>query len=246
MALLREGILLIHELKRYKMMEPTTLQWNAYQQIFNYFNRELFSDQLPNVVLNFSRMKRTHGFFAPRRWKGNKEDIRAHEISLNPQGIARGPKEVLTTLVHEMVHLWQEEFGKPSRSGYHNKQWADKMEQVGLIPTDTGFIGGKRTGQHMTHCIKKGGRYEKAFEAMPGDYLLPFTAVEYQASRIQPPVEGKEDPAGPGTGGEGEEEPPKSPKQKIKYTCPACNINVWGKPALNINCNDCNQLLIAN
>ena len=35
-------------------------------------------------------------------------------------------------LVHEMVHLWHHHEGKPSRSGYHNTDWADKMATVGV------------------------------------------------------------------------------------------------------------------
>jgi hypothetical protein len=36
-----------------------------------------------------------------------------------------------------MVHLWQHHHGKPSRTGYHNKEWATMMKAVGLIPSDT-------------------------------------------------------------------------------------------------------------
>src|SRR5262245_14971271 len=38
------------------------------------------------------------------------------------------PSQILSTLVHEMVHGEQHHYGKPSRGGYHNKQWADWME----------------------------------------------------------------------------------------------------------------------
>ena len=40
-----------------------------------------------------------------------------------------------------MTHLEQAHFGKPSRNGYHNKEWADLMERVGLMPSDTGAPG---------------------------------------------------------------------------------------------------------
>ena len=33
-------------------------------------------------------------------------------------------------------------------------------------------------------------------------------------------------------------------KNKIKYTCPSCNMNAWGKPNLNILCGDCSQALL--
>jgi hypothetical protein len=39
--------------------------------------------------------------------------------------------------VHEMAHVWQHAHGKPSRNGYHNKEWAAKMDERGLIPSDT-------------------------------------------------------------------------------------------------------------
>jgi hypothetical protein len=46
---------------------------------------------------------------------------------------------ILSTLVHEMVHVWQETYGNPSRRGYHNRQWAEKMREVGLQPSSTGL-----------------------------------------------------------------------------------------------------------
>jgi len=39
-----------------------------------------------------------------------------------------------------MVHQWQQHHGKPGRRGYHNKQWAAKMNSVGLVPTHTGGL----------------------------------------------------------------------------------------------------------
>jgi predicted SprT family Zn-dependent metalloprotease len=54
------------------------------------------------------------------------------EIALNPRTfIDRTDREIVSTLVREMVHLWQFHFGKPGRRGYHNKQWATKMEEIG-------------------------------------------------------------------------------------------------------------------
>ena len=41
-------------------------------------------------------------------------------------------RDILGTLVHEMCHQWQHELGNPSRSGYHNKEWGNKMKEVGL------------------------------------------------------------------------------------------------------------------
>ena len=65
-----------------------------------------------------------------------------------------------------MVHLWQHHFGKPGRRGYHNKQWAAKMHEVGLIPSRTGKPGGKQTGQAVTHYIDENGRFAKAWNRL--------------------------------------------------------------------------------
>ena len=50
----------------------------------------------------------------------------------HPDILSRPIEESMGTLVHEMVHFWQQEFGTPSRRGYHNREWADKMEALGL------------------------------------------------------------------------------------------------------------------
>ena len=58
-------------------------------------------------------------------------------------------------------------------TGYHNKEWAAKMREIGLMPTDTGQPGGKDTGQKVTHFIEPGGRFEQACTA----YLATGAAI---------------------------------------------------------------------
>lgn len=223
---------------------PTQEQFLALNHAYQYYNLALFDGKLPGCILNFSRKKGTHGFMAPNRWRRVQEqDHSTHEISLTPYTLYREPVLVFSTLVHEQCHLWQVEFGSPSRSGYHNKEWAEKMKEVGLQPSDTGQQGGKETGQHMTHYIIEGGRYEKAFQEMPEQYVLPFTSLEgdLMKSLLIGGVTGKPgEPQPTGTvtvGGKS--------REKTKYTCPGCRVNVWGKPNLNLNCGDCNEKLEA-
>jgi SprT-like family len=195
---------------------PTGEQFAAYQALAHYFNEQLFGGSLPPIFLNFSRKgRRTRGFFAPNRWE--KADATTHEISLNPQLLKeRSPIETAATLVHELCHLWQFSFGNPSRAGYHNREWADKMEAVGLMPSHTGAVGGHRTGQQMTHYILPGGPFEQAFQALPPEYLLPWVSGE-------PVIPAR----------------PRRPS-KIKYTCAGCRTKVWGKPGLSLLCPACN------
>ena len=75
----------------------------------------------------------------------------------------RSLADTLSTLVHEMVHVWQHYAPvKKCRGGYHDRVWGAKMEEVGLMPSNTGLPGGKKNGQQMTHYIIRGGRFQKA------------------------------------------------------------------------------------
>jgi hypothetical protein len=188
--------------------------------MFEYFNRRLFANVLPPCLLNFSRKARTYGFFAPQRWQGSGDEVR-HEISLNPSSLrSRRPIEVASTLVHEMVHLWQQDFGRPSRRGYHNAEWAAKMDEVGLVPSSTAAPGGARVGQLVSHYIADGGPFAVAFAAMSAEYLLPWSCEEREEGR------GKTTRS----------------RNKTKYTCPTCDTNVWGAPGLSVMCGDCDAV----
>ncbi len=75
-----------------------------------------------------------------------------HEIALTPASLSRTTLESLSTLLHEMVHCWQQCYGKPDKNGYHNKQWANKMKDVGLTPFS--ILDSKReTGFKCSHEI---------------------------------------------------------------------------------------------
>lgn len=200
----------------------------AYKAMYDHFNQALFGGKLLPVVLNFSRHANSRGFFAPERWEAG--DAVTHEISLNPTYLMScGARETASTLVHEMVHCWQQEHGTPGRKGYHNEQWAKKMDEVGLAPSHTGAPGGKRTGYQMTHYIVEGGAFAEAFEAMPKGCRLPWLCSERKGI-----VEGAA-----GTDDDGAE--PKKPSSKVKFTCPTCRCNAWGKPSLKLICGECEE-----
>jgi hypothetical protein len=198
--------------------------------------------------MRLSRHKSTYGFFAAGRWKakGKGEPSLAHEISLNPDYLDRPDVEWHSTLVHEMVHLWQEDHGHPSRAAYHNKEWGWKMEELGLIPSDTGEPGGKKTGQHMHHYINPAGAFMKTFEGLTEKTLealrlkyLPAYPRPEPAKRRRRAEAGEEGETGTTGGMEaGGEETSGEYNSKTKYSCP-CGNNVWGKPGLHIMCGEC-------
>lgn len=156
--------------------KPTMQMYTFVQDAYDFFNDRLFSGQLPPCLLTLQRDNNAMGYFSNNRWQRGKDKGTVHEIALNPAFfITHRPLELMQTLVHEMVHLWQHEFGKPSHRSYHNREWADKMESIGLMPSSTGEPGGKRTGQHMSdYPIPNGAFYLQCVVFARMGYKLPF------------------------------------------------------------------------
>lgn len=155
--------------------KPTMQMYSFVQDAYDFFNDKLFAGELPPCLLTLQREKNTMGYFSSNRWQGGGKQV-VHEIALNPAFfITHKPLELMQTLVHEMVHLWQHEFGKPSHRAYHNTEWANKMESIGLMPSDTGEPGGKRTGQRMSdYPIEGGAFYLQCIVFAKMGYKLPF------------------------------------------------------------------------
>ena len=201
---------------------PTSLTYASLTMAYDFFNMELFSGALPTCLITMQRRKGSYGYFSGERFQNamNQEEV-TDEIALNPMHFAtRTPEQVLSTLVHEMVHLWQHHFGTPPRKSYHDKEWAAKMREVGLIPTATGETGGKETGQKMAHLIAKGGGFTQAYQRL----LTAHPAILY-ADRVNAADTTRK----------------KKLASKTKYTCPSCGLNAWAKPAAPLLCGDCHE-----
>jgi predicted SprT family Zn-dependent metalloprotease len=127
-----------------KNVNPTKRTYNDLTVAYDFFNERLFNGKLPPCLITMQRKAKAYGYFAGSRFGTRDGEEVTDEIALNPSHFkARTNEESLSTLVHEMVHLQQHHQGKPSRTGYHNKEWAVMRRQVGLIPSDTGAEGGK-------------------------------------------------------------------------------------------------------
>ena len=200
-------------------MAITKKEYAAFQQAYDYFNRELFSGRLPACLITLTHSKQYGGFFHRERFTHRRDESKTDELSLNIDCFHQmADREILAILVHEMVHLWQFHYGKPSRNGYHNKEWAMMMEAIGLIPSDTGQPGGHRTGQSMNHYIIEGGRYDQITESL----LNNGFKINWQILEVE-----KE----------------KKSKSKVKYRCPVCHQNAWAKPEAKLICGVCTEMM---
>ena len=170
-------------------MNPTTELYQALEQAYEHFNRELFASQLPEVIFTFQRKSGVMGYFSPERW-GNATGETRNEIAINPSFLASSRLiEICQTLVHEMAHCWQHQFGKPSRKGYHNLQWARKMMSIGLMPSSTGEPGGEMVGQAMGDYIIEGGPFIQSFDSLKNTINFDFPWFDRKAlPRLYEPV----------------------------------------------------------
>ena len=90
------------------------------------------------------------------------------------------------------------------------------MKLIGLQPSNTGMVGGKETGAHMTDYPIPGGPFMKCFAKLAA---TGWKLNLQSAFRPGPKVT--------------------TPNSKTKFTCSQCFANAWGKPDLQILCLPC-------
>jgi hypothetical protein len=196
---------------------PTAKQYVSLQEAFSYYDKHLFKGELPPVLITFQRQPKSYGYYWPGKLISRQDGSRMSEIALAINHFdSHNDLQILSTLVHEMVHHWQQFFGKPSRNGYHNKEWAAKMKEVGLYPSSTGQPEGEETGQRVSH------------------YIMPDGVFKRLSSNLKVSIDWNSAP---------EDEKLKKKQAKTKYVCPVCDAKAWGKPDLNLVCGDDNETM---
>ncbi|MBP5972505.1 sprT domain-containing protein [Brasilonema sp. CT11] len=178
----------------------------------------LFNEILPPCLITLAARGKSLGHFIPQRWNKADNPI-SHEIALNPELLSRQDHLIFEVLARQMVSLWQHEFGTPLRRDYCNSEWANKMQEIGLIPSETGSPGGKRTGFRVRHYIDPNGKFAEIMALIPAESFPWKTAVDSFKKSAKSSQE--------------------------KYICSNCGANVRGAQGLRIKCftNDCDTWL---
>jgi predicted SprT family Zn-dependent metalloprotease len=190
--------------------------YDVLRAAFNFFNKELFSNQLSESLILLHRHRSAYGYFCADRFGANGSKATVHEIALNPSHIReRKPRDTFGTLAHEMVHQLQQEHGTPPKNAYHNKQWAAMMKQIGLQPDDG---EGNETGRYVSHKIVKDGKFDVTFEKFQKKYDMTLFGDIVTASKK-----------------------PKGKTSKFKFVCPECGQNAWAKVTAKLVCGDCDE-----
>lgn len=104
------------------------------EKIFRALNQNFFGGELEEPIITIQSTPSAYGHVTVyKTWK-RKEDWR-HELNIGAETLNRPIENVVATMLHEMVHLYNlaHEIQDCSRGGsYHNKKFRDEAERRGL------------------------------------------------------------------------------------------------------------------
>lgn len=197
------------------------------EKIFRALNRDSFGGELEEPIITIQTTPGAYGHVTVgKTWKRG-EDWR-HELNIAADWLDRPIENVVATMIHEMVHLYniQHDIQDCSRGGtYHNKKFRDEAEK------------------HMLH-IEKHEKYGWTITE-PTDELLEYILnqgwEELEMSRgfhggIGGSSGGKVS-GGSGGAQDGQTKPKGSNSRK--YVCPGCGAIVRATRDLEIICKPC-------
>lgn len=189
----------------------------AFQAAFNAINRDFYNNELEKVIIAVKEGRKEGvlgTFCSAKDWIQNGKA--RHEIIISANYIgSRTVEQTITTLMHEMAHLYnfQNEIKDTSRGGiYHNKKFKETAEAHGLHIEFSDQIGWSLTTptQETKQWIKDN--------------------IPIKAFGIYKQVDEK-DPKSSG----------KSKQSYRKYICPTCGLIVRATKDCNIACIDCGK-----
>ena len=200
------------------------------EKLFRMLNADFFDGQLDTPVITIQSTPRAYGHFTVSPIWAVKGEDKKHEINIGAGTLDREIEYIITTLVHEMVHMYNNTVLKIqdcSRGGtYHNKQFKATAESVGLIVTKSDKYG-------WAHTEPSDGLLE---------WIIENDIQEIKMNREEP--HGIRVTGGNATGNGSEIPLTGSKSHSRKYVCPCCGAIVRATKQVNIICGDCLQPMI--
>ena len=197
------------------------------EKMFRALNSRYFDGKLEEPIITIQSTPRAYGHVTvAKSWRKGQEN--RHELNIGAGTLDRPIENVVATLLHEMVHLWNMQKGVQdcSRGGaYHNKRFRDAAIARDLdISYDT-TIGWSITQPTENLC----------------DFIIEQGWTDIMMSRNEWSYTAKGT-----TGGEGNATPTTTGKttHHRKYVCPCCRNSVRATKAVNIMCVDCNEIMV--
>lgn len=195
--------------------------------IYRHINLDSFGGMLDTPVITIQSTPGAYGHVSVHRtWK--RKDDWAHELNISADWLTRPIEEVVATMIHEMVHIYnlQNNIQDCSRGGtYHNRKFKEEAEK------------------HMLQ-IEKHDKYGWTI-TKPTDELLEYIMDKGWGEILtgKNPLYGLLGTSG-GTSGRGGAAPTEGGKEPRKgnsrrYQCPMCKGIVRTTKDMHIICGDC-------
>lgn len=197
------------------------------EKIYRELNNDKFGGELEEPIITIQSTPKAYGHVTCSRiWKS--KDSEKFELNLGAGTIGRPIENVVSTILHEMVHIYNLMHGIKDCSNqgkYHNTKFRDKAVSVGLI-------------------IEKHDVYGWTITS-PSDDLILYIADKGWTDILINRNEGYLPLNGKTTNGEDGEKPPiKKPSSTRKYICPCCGISTRATKSIRIMCIDCEEEMI--
>ena len=135
------------------------------QRMFKLLNATYFNNELerPVITIHTDHTGGAYGWITVGKVWVSKDDAYYREINLCAEHLNRPVERVITTLGHEMAHLWNLERGIQDTSrkyAYHNTRFKEVAEMCGLIVTQSVSNGWNITepGPEFTELVMKNCR----------------------------------------------------------------------------------------
>lgn len=195
------------------------------EQAFEVLNRVYFDGSLPEAVITIQSSPRNYGYITVQKvWADNNDCY--HEINISAEHLSRNIENVMSTLMHEMVHLYciVNNIADTSKNGrYHNKHFKNEAEKRDLKIDYVKYIGYSKTTptDRFIEVLRENGLCNDI-----NHFRISGNGI------FVPPVDGID-------GG-------KTVKVKSstrKYICENCGISVRATKDVNIICADCMDLM---
>ena len=93
------------------------------------FNGAFFEDSLATPFLVFSPAN----WRADGRYRFERNGVGARdEMAINVRHLDRPLPDLLATLLHQMCHQWQRQYGRAGRTPFHNREFRALAERIGI------------------------------------------------------------------------------------------------------------------
>lgn len=191
------------------------------EKMYRQLNQDFFGGELETPIITIQSTPRAYGHVTCSRiWR--RKDTACYELNIGAESLARPIENVVSTLLHEMVHIYHLMNGIQDCSRgntYHNKKFKAKAESVGL---------------HIEYDTRIGWSITSPTEELI-DYIIAQGWSDIQINRGGVP---KPDLDGSGTEGTTGTRKPSSTR---KYMCPKCGISCRATKDIRILCVTCAQ-----